>query len=78
MARKPRIHYHGAFYHAMLRGNAKQNIFFNDEDRAKFCLFLQEAIEQYHCHIHAFCLMDNHIHLAIQVTDIPLSKFMQS
>jgi putative transposase len=44
MARKPRIHFPGAFYHVMLRGNGKQNIFFADDDRYRFYLFLQEGI----------------------------------
>jgi hypothetical protein len=43
-ARKPRIHFPGAFYHVMLRGNGKQNIFFADDDRYRFYLFLQEGI----------------------------------
>ncbi len=33
MARKPRIHFPAALYHVMLRGNARQDIFFEDEDR---------------------------------------------
>jgi REP element-mobilizing transposase RayT len=33
MVRKPRIHYNGACYHVILRGNAHQDIFFGDEDR---------------------------------------------
>ena len=78
MARKPRLHYQGALYHTMIRGNAKQDIFFNDGDRLRFCLFLQEAIEKYHCQIHAFCLMHNHAHLIIQVSNIPLSCIMQN
>ncbi len=78
MARKPRIHYPGAVYHVMLRGNAGQNIFADDEDRTKLLLHLQESAERFFCQIHAFCLMSNHIHLAIQVGDVPLSRIMQS
>lgn len=78
MTRKSRIHYPGAVYHAILRGNNKQTIFFSDEDRTQFCLFLQETIEQYDCRIHGFCLMTNHVHLAVQVNLVPLSKNMQS
>ena len=36
MARKPRIHYPGAIYHVMLRGNAKQAIFHGDEEYRYF------------------------------------------
>jgi hypothetical protein len=33
MPRKPRIHVPGAFYHVMLRGNHRQDIFFTQGDR---------------------------------------------
>src|SRR5450631_706685 len=78
MGRKPRIHYSGALYHVMLRGNAGQDIFFDDTDRYRFLLFLQEGVERLGFRIHAFCLMTNHIHVALQVEGIPLSRIMQN
>ena len=78
MARKPRLHYIGALYHVMIRGNDGQNIFARDEDRYRFYLFLQEGMEKFGHRIHAFCLMDNHVHLAIQVGEKPLSRVMQN
>lgn len=78
MPRKPRIHFPGAVYHVMLRGNAGDPVFFNDQDRFRFYLFLQQAIEKFHCRIHGFCLMDNHIHLIVQVAEIPLARVMQN
>jgi putative transposase len=78
MARKPRVHYPGALYHVTLRGNAGQTIFFDDRDRARFYLLLQEGTERFRHRIHAFCLMSNHVHLAIQVADLPLSRIIQN
>lgn len=78
MPRKPRIHYPGAVYHVMLRGNGGQDIFFDAADRSKFLLLLQQGLEKYHHRVHAFCLMDNHAHLVLQVMDTPLSKVMQN
>jgi REP element-mobilizing transposase RayT len=78
MARKPRLHYPGALYHVILRGNARQDIFITDEDRYRFYLFVQEGLERYGHRVLAFCLMTNHIHLAIQVADVPLSRIMQN
>jgi len=77
MGRKPRLHYPGALYHVILRGNAREKIFFANSDRHRFYLFLQQGAERYRFRIHAFCLMTNHIHLALQVGDIPLSRIMQ-
>ena len=33
MARKARVHFPGALYHVMLRGNGGQEIFLSQEDR---------------------------------------------
>jgi len=78
MARKPRIHFPGALYHVILRGNAGQPLFFDDRDHTRFYFLLQEGIERFgHC-IHAFCLMTNHVHLAIQVGSVSLSRILQN
>ncbi len=78
MARKPRVHYPGAYFHVILRGNCGQDVFFDRQDRSKFFFLLQEGIEKYHYCLHAYCLMTNHIHLAVQVGEIPLSRIMQN
>ncbi|MFA7537113.1 MAG: transposase [Desulfuromonadales bacterium] len=78
MARKPRIHFPGAFYHVILRGNAGDPIFFDDRDRYRLYLYLQYAVEKFGCRIHGFCLMTNHIHLVIQAGEMPLSRVMQN
>ncbi|MFZ5645381.1 MAG: transposase [Bacillota bacterium] len=36
MARKPRVQYPGAFYHIIVRGNQRQNIFLDDADRLEY------------------------------------------
>jgi len=78
MARKPRVHYSGALYHVILRGNAGQIIFDNDEARTRFTLLAQEGVERFGHRIHAFCLMSNHVHLAIQVGRVSLSRILQN
>ena len=78
MARKSRIHIPGGFYHVLLRGNSGQEIFFSKEERYRFYLLIQEGISRFNYRVHAFCLMSNHVHLAIQVSDVPLSKIMQN
>jgi len=78
MARKTRIHVPGGVYHVMLRGNGGQDIFFNNEDRFHLYLLLQEGIARYGYRVHGFCLMKNHMHFALQVGQIPLSKILQN
>ncbi len=77
MSRKPRVHYPGAVYHVMLRGNARQDIFGDEEDREGFCELLAEGVERFGYRLHGFCLMSNHVHLAAQVGEVPLSRIMQ-
>ena len=43
MARKPRLHVPGGFYHVMLRGNGGQDIFFAKADRKRFLELLAEG-----------------------------------
>jgi len=78
MARKPRIHFPGAVYHVILRGNAGQPIFFDERDRYRLYLFMQYVVEKFGCRIHGFCFMTTHIHLVIQSEDVPLSRIMQN
>lgn len=78
MARKPRIHDPGAIYHVILRGNAGQDIFSDDKDRHRLYEILQASYARFGHRIHAFCLMTNHIHLAVQVSEISLSRIMQN
>ena len=78
MARKPRIHYPGALYHVMLRGNGGEDIFFEDGDRRHFLGLVEEGVVRYRHRIHAFCLMANHVHFAVQVGDVALSKITQN
>lgn len=47
MPRKPRLHQPGAVYHVILRGNAKQDVFFDAEVRRQFLAFLQEGIDSF-------------------------------
>ena len=78
MARRTRFHRNSAIYHIMLRGNDGQPIFFSNEDRCRMCLLMQEGTERFGHSILSFCFMSNHIHLAIQVGDISISRIMQN
>jgi REP-associated tyrosine transposase len=78
MPRKPRLHFPGAVYHVILRGNHGQDIFIDAADRCRFYLLLQEGTERFGSRVHAFCLMTNHLHLAVQVGATPLPRIMQN
>ena len=78
MPRRTRTHYFEAMYHVMLRGNYRQIIFNDDNDRLYFYSLLKQVTEKFNCKIHLFCLMTNHIHLVIEINHVPLWKIIQS
>lgn len=77
MARKPRVHYEGALYHVISRGNNKEYIFSNDEDKNIYLETILRYKEKYDFKLYAYCIMDNHAHMLIEVGEVPLSKIMQ-
>ena len=77
MARSLRIEFSGAVYHVTSRGNTKQNIYINDEDRQKFLLILTLVVERFHWICHSYCLMDNHYHLLLETPAPNLSAGMR-
>lgn len=73
MPRRKRYTQFYSCHHVMLRGNGGQPIFFDVTDRIRFCLFLQKTIEEHYLIVHAFCFMNNHIHLILEPTTTALS-----
>jgi len=78
MPRRTRIQLRRAFYHIMLRGNYRQNIFQDSDDKLTFYRIMSICSKKYDHKVHVFCLMSNHIHMVIETGDIPISKVMQS
>jgi REP element-mobilizing transposase RayT len=66
MARKLRVQYPGAIYHVMNRGNRREPIFKDDQDRERFLETLGETCDKTGWQVHAYCLMLNHFHLVIE------------
>lgn len=78
MARRPRLVIPGQAMHVIQRGNNRQAVFFADEDYRVYLDALKEMSDRYECHVHAYVLMTNHVHLLITPHDeIGLSLCMQ-
>ncbi|MBX3305064.1 MAG: transposase [Nitrospira sp.] len=77
MARPLRIEFPGAIYHVTARGNARQAIVCDDEDRAVFLVCLGEVVLRFGWVCHAYCLMDNHYHLLIETPEGNVSRGMR-
>jgi len=63
MARKLRVEYPGAIYHVMNRGDRREEIFKDDQDRERFLETLGETCAKTGWQVQALCLMGNHFHL---------------
>jgi len=77
MSRKPRIHYEGALYHVIVRGNNRAYIFKSGENKEEYKKIVSKYKKRYRFKLYAYCIMDNHVHMLIEVGDVPLSKIMQ-
>jgi len=77
MTRPLRLQFPGAVYHAMSRGNERQDIFRDDIDRRCFLATLRQCVERFRVIVHAWCLMGNHYHLVLQTPEGNLSRAMR-
>ena len=77
MARPLRLEYKGALYHVTSRGDRREDIFEDDDDRLQWLDNLGKVCSRFNWRIHAYCLMDNHYHLVLETPDANLSKGMR-
>lgn len=77
MARSIRIEYPGAFYHVMARGNRRDAIYWDDDDRRYFLNVLSEASGKTGWRVHAWVLMSNHYHLVLETPEANLVEGMK-
>ena len=50
-------------HHITQRGNRREPVFFEDEDRIYYLRWLKEYSDKHKIEILAYCLMTNHVHL---------------
>lgn len=76
MSRAPRVEIAGGVYHIIARGNERRDVFRDDADRRLYLARLGECRNRYGFGVLAYCLMPNHVHLALERGSVPLSKIM--
>jgi REP element-mobilizing transposase RayT len=77
MARPLRLEYAGAVWHVTSRGNAKEKVFEDDEDREAFLEVLSRVVTMFRWKLHAYVLMGNHYHLLVETPEPNLSRGMR-
>jgi len=76
MPRALRIQNHGARYHVINRGNYRHDIFGSEGAQKAFQKALFEAVQRYGWKLHAYVLMRNHYHLALETPNPNLVEGM--
>ena len=71
MPRQARYFSESEYYHVMIRGINKQDIFYDDEDRERFLETMQRFSAETDVGIIAWCLMSNHVHLLLKTEKMP-------
>ena len=77
MARKLRLEYAGASYHVINRGNYRQNVFEGKGAAEAFERVLGETCARCGWVLHAYVIMRNHFHLAVETPEPNLSEGMK-
>lgn len=72
-----RIEYAGACYHVINRGNYRSNLFAESKSGEAFEKALGQAAVKFGWRVHAYVVMRNHFHLAVELTEPNLSEGMR-
>jgi len=74
MSRPLRIEYAGALYHVTARGDRREDIYLDDEDRRAWLKIFAQVCRRFNWRCHAWCQMDNHYHILIETAEGNLSQ----
>ena len=77
MARPLRIEFPGAVYHVTSRGDRREDIFTDDEDRHGLLEVVAQALSRFDAEALAYCLMSNHYHFVLHTRQANLSLLMR-
>lgn len=77
MARPLRIEFPGAVYHVTSRGDRREPIFVDDEDRQGLLRVVAQALSRFDAQALSYCLMGNHYHFVLHTRQANLSLLMR-
>ena len=79
MGRPLRPNDDGLTFHALSRGNDRQDVFHDDADRHAFLASLGQTQLRYPFRLYGYCLMTNHFHLLLRPEPgVAIGRVMQS
>jgi putative transposase len=77
MSRPLRIEFPGAVYHVTSRGDRREPIYRDDEDRTTQLEIIARAMDRFDAQVLAYCQMGNHFHLLLHTRRANLSRLMR-
>jgi putative transposase len=77
MARPLRIEFSGAIYHVTSRGDRREPIFVDEDDRRALLGVVAQALHRFDATMLVYCLMGNHYHFVLQTRHGNLSSLMR-
>ena len=77
MARPLRLEFSGALYYVTSRGDRREDIYRNREDRQLWLGILGHVCDRFNWVIHGYYQMTNHYHLLVETVDGKLSRGMR-
>ena len=77
MARPLRLEFSGALYHITSRGDRREDIYRDEQDRQQWLDMLSQVCERFNWVVHSYCQMTNHYHLLVETIDGNLSRGMR-
>jgi len=77
MSRPLRLELAGGLYHVTSRGDRRETIYRDDQDRTDWLAVLGSVCARFHWRCHVYCEMTNHYHCVVETPDANLSKGMR-
>jgi putative transposase len=77
MSRPLRLEFPGAIYHVTSRGDRREAIYRDDQDRHAQLAVLGQAMGRFDAEVLAYCQMGNHYHLVLHTRKANLSRVMR-
>ncbi len=77
MSRPLRVEMAGGVYHVTSRGDGREAIFLDEDDRQQFLTVLRHTLARFGWRCLAYCLMTNHYHLVLETPEPNLARGMR-
>ncbi|WP_082814770.1 transposase [Collimonas fungivorans] len=77
MSRPLRLELAGGVYHVTSRGDRREDIYVDDQDRLLWLGILGQVCRRFNWTCHAWCQMSNHYHIVVETAEANLSQGMR-